>query len=79
MVGNHGIGVGQQDEGFRVAALFYLVDALNGLFVGCVAAQSPNGVGGVDYDSTFSEGLHGLVEVGLVEGEVAWRGFNIHW
>ena len=50
-----GGAVDEYEHGFRVGALFDVENAAYGCLVGGVAADSPNGVGGVEYDAAAAQ------------------------
>lgn len=61
------LGINEADEGLGVHALLYLIDAAHGFGIAGVAAEAPDGIGGVEDDSSFFHYAHGfayIVEIG---------------
>ncbi len=65
-VGGDFTGVVKEDEhGFAVVAAFEGVDAADGVFVGGVAADAPDGVGGVEDDTAGAQDVARLADLGF--------------
>lgn len=59
--------IDQADEGFAVLALFDFKDLLDGLGVGGIAANAPDGVGGVQNGAALSQHFDGRADILLAQ------------
>ena len=58
-----GVAVDETDEGLGVVALLDVIHALHGLGIGGVAANTPYGVGGIEYHPTLAHHFDGVLDI----------------
>ena len=63
-LGREHLGGGEDEHGFGMVALLEGIDAFDGIGVGSVASDAPDGVSGVEESLAAAEGLEGCGEEG---------------